>query len=222
MIDRVKARQHKSIRPQAFGLLSRKIDLASEQLQQLLAKKPDDPTYNNDLGYIWADNGMKLDEAEKMIRKALELDRMRRQADPKLDPDNDRDNGAYLDSLGWVLLKKGNFKEAKKILLEATEDKATQHIEIFDHLGDAYMALGEKSEALAAWRKGLEFVGEGRRDLERKPASRRNEPAYLAHVARVVAHARGVELQALAETTTAAARALFRLPPPPPHDLDLH
>jgi TatD DNase family protein len=60
------------------------------------------------------------------------------------------------------------------------------------------------------------------RDLEPKPASRRNEPAYLAHVARVVARARGVEFGALAETSTAAARALFGLPLPPPDDRDLH
>ena len=53
------------------------------------------------------------------------------------------------------------------------------------------------------------------RDLEHKPASRRNEPAYLAHVARTVARARGIAFETLAETTTAAARALFRLPPEP-------
>lgn len=147
-----------------------KIDLASEQLQQLLAKKPDDPGYNNDLGYIWADNNMKLDEAEKMIRKALELDRKKRLANPKLDPEDDHDNGAYLDSLGWVLFKQKKYEEAKKVLQNAVKDKASQHIEIFDHLGDAHLALGEKAEALAAWRKGLEVVGEGRRELERKAA----------------------------------------------------
>jgi tetratricopeptide (TPR) repeat protein len=145
-----------------------KIDQASEQLLALLAKKPDDPGFNNDLGYIWADNDMKLDEAEKMIRKALELDRKRRQANPKLDPENDHDNGAYLDSLGWVLYKKKNFPEAKKVLLEAVKDKSSQHIEIYDHLGDVHEALGEKAEAVTAWRKGLEVVGEGRRELERK------------------------------------------------------
>jgi tetratricopeptide (TPR) repeat protein len=145
-----------------------KINLATEQLQQLLAKKPDHPGYNNDLGYIWADNGMNLDEAEKMIRKALELDRKKRQASPKFDPDIDHDNGAYLDSLGWVLFKRGQFEEAKKILLEAVKDKDSQHIEIFDHLGDVHLALKEKAEALAAWRKGLEHVGETRRELERK------------------------------------------------------
>jgi len=44
----------------------------------------------------------------------------------------------------------------------------SQHIEIYDHLGDVHMALGEKELALEAWRKGLEHVGEGRREMERK------------------------------------------------------
>jgi tetratricopeptide (TPR) repeat protein len=145
-----------------------KIELATDQLQQLLAKRPDLPRYNNDLGYIWADHGMKLDEAEKMIRKALDLDRKKRQASPKYDPNDDRDNGAYLDSLGWVLFKRGRLEEAKKVLLEAVKDKDSYHIEIFDHLGDVHMALQEKAEAVAAWRKGLEYVGEGRREQERK------------------------------------------------------
>ncbi|HXS26280.1 MAG TPA: TatD family hydrolase [Steroidobacteraceae bacterium] len=54
------------------------------------------------------------------------------------------------------------------------------------------------------------------RDLERKPASRRNEPAYLGHIARFVARARGVDFETVAQTTTATARAFFRLPPAPP------
>ena len=51
------------------------------------------------------------------------------------------------------------------------------------------------------------------RDLTPKPASRRNEPAYLPHIAAVVARARGEPLEALARSSTAAARELFRLPP---------
>jgi TatD DNase family protein len=47
------------------------------------------------------------------------------------------------------------------------------------------------------------------RDLEPKPASRRNEPAYLPHIAAVVARARGESLSALAEHTTATASAFF-------------
>jgi TatD DNase family protein len=51
------------------------------------------------------------------------------------------------------------------------------------------------------------------RDLTPKPASRRNEPAYLPHVAAAVARARGESLETLARSSTAAARALFALPP---------
>ena len=50
------------------------------------------------------------------------------------------------------------------------------------------------------------------RDLNPKPASRRNEPAYLAHVAAAVARARGETLDALARSSTAATRVLFALP----------
>lgn len=53
------------------------------------------------------------------------------------------------------------------------------------------------------------------RDLKTKPAARRNEPMFLLHVADAVARARGVSLQALARSTTATARAFFRLPPAP-------
>ena len=50
------------------------------------------------------------------------------------------------------------------------------------------------------------------RDLSPKPASRRNEPAYLAHIAAAVARARGEPPASLAHSSTAAARALFGLP----------
>src|SRR4029077_7274973 len=51
------------------------------------------------------------------------------------------------------------------------------------------------------------------RDLTPRPASRRNEPAYLPHVAAAVARARGGTFESLARSSTAAARALFGLPP---------
>jgi TatD DNase family protein len=52
------------------------------------------------------------------------------------------------------------------------------------------------------------------RDLVPKPPSRRNEPAYLPHIAAAVARARGETLASLARSSTEAARALFALPPP--------
>jgi tetratricopeptide (TPR) repeat protein len=142
----------------------KKIDRASEHLEYLLKKYPNDPVFANDLGYIWADNDMKLDEAEKLIRKALDLDREDRKKDPDFDPKTDRDRGAYLDSLGWVLFKQKKTKEAKEWLIKALEDKTAQHIEIFDHLGDVHMVLGEREEAIRAYENGLKAVTDNRRD----------------------------------------------------------
>jgi tetratricopeptide (TPR) repeat protein len=145
------------------------IDKAAEQLKALLAREPNNPTYNNDLGYIWADHNLNLAEAEKLIRKAIEEERKeRRKARANLKPEEDRDNSAYLDSLGWVLFKQGRAKEAKPYLLQAIKDKEGQHIEIYDHLADVCLALGEKAEALATWKKGLDSTTSSKRDQKRK------------------------------------------------------
>lgn len=146
-----------------------KVDRATEQLKTLLAEDPSNPTYNNDLGFIWADRGMNLVEAERLIRKALAEDKkLRRKLAGGITPKDDRDNAAYLDSLGWVLFKQGKVKEAKPYLLEAVKDPDGQHLEIFDHLADVHLALGETAEAIAAWKKGLETATDSRRDKKRK------------------------------------------------------
>lgn len=53
------------------------------------------------------------------------------------------------------------------------------------------------------------------RDLRPRPASRRNEPMFLPHVAQALASARGASLEELADSMTSATRTLFRLPPAP-------
>jgi tetratricopeptide (TPR) repeat protein len=149
------------------------VDKAAEQLKALLAKSPDNPTYNNDLGYVWADHDLNLGESEKLIRKALDEDRKLRQKDnPEVKPEEIKDRGAYLDSLGWVLYKQKKYAEAKKYLQEAVQnmidEKEDESIEIYDHLGDVLMAVGEKAEALAAWKKGVAAAGDTKREQKRK------------------------------------------------------
>jgi tetratricopeptide (TPR) repeat protein len=149
-----------------------KIDKAGEHLKALLEREPDNATYNNDLGYIWADHDMNLDEAERMIRKAIDEDRKLRKklkaADPTLGAELDKDNAAYLDSLGWVLFKQKKYPDAKKYLLEAVESEDGQHVEILDHLGDVHLALGEKDKAIAVWKKAVELEVQSRREKQRK------------------------------------------------------
>ncbi len=57
----------------------KKIDKAADHLKALVKKDPDNPTFKNDLGFIWADHDMNLDESEKLIREAIDLDRKQAQ-----------------------------------------------------------------------------------------------------------------------------------------------
>jgi tetratricopeptide (TPR) repeat protein len=145
------------------------VDKAAEQLKALLARDPDSPTYNNDLGYIWADHDMNLEESEKLVRKAMDLDRQqRRKTNPKPKPDDDKDSAAYLDSLGWVKYKQKKYQEAKKYLQQAVAQEDGNHIEILDHLGDVQLALGDKAAAVATWKKAADATGDTKREHKRK------------------------------------------------------
>jgi tetratricopeptide (TPR) repeat protein len=157
----------------------KQIDKAAEHLKFLIDRYPHKPGFYNDLGYIYADNDMNLKEAEEMIRKALDLDREQRKKDPKFKGAEDADKGAYLDSLGWVLYKQKRYEDAKKYLILALKDKSAQHIEIFDHLGETYIALGQHEAALDAWRQGLKVAGDDRREQQRKAEVEKKIAKYM-------------------------------------------
>jgi len=148
-----------------------KIDKSVEELEGLIKRRPDNSTFYNDLGYVLADHDMKFDEAEKLVRKAIDLDRDQRKKwldEGLISKDEDKDNAAYLDSLAWVMFKKKNYPEAKKLLLESVKGEEGQHVEIYDHLGDVHMVLGEKSDAVKTWQKALKLEVLSRRDESRK------------------------------------------------------
>ena len=111
------------------------IDKAADILKALVKEVPDSATYKNDLGFIWADNDLKLEESEKLIREALDLDQKAREKarkEGKIDAeDAKKANAAYQDSLGWVLYKNKKYDEAIKLLTEASLDEEEgQHMEI--------------------------------------------------------------------------------------------
>jgi len=98
---------------------------AEAELRAVLDDDPDDVLAMNNLGYNLADQGRKLDEAEAMVRRAVELDR-----EKKIDAETAaKQNAAYLDSLGWVLFKKQDLKKAKEYLQKAgTPDGFTLNV----------------------------------------------------------------------------------------------
>ena len=94
----------------------------------------------NYIGYMWADHNMNLDEAEAMIKRALE---------------SEPNNASYLDSLGWVEFRKGKFDQALNDLLHAAKSVERDDPVVFEHIGDTYLKLNRVPEALDAWQKAL-------------------------------------------------------------------
>jgi tetratricopeptide (TPR) repeat protein len=138
---------------------------AEEYLRKILETDPQDATACNDLGYLWADQGKNLEEAEKLIRKALELDRAakakRRGAGES--PEAERDHAAYVDSLAWVLFKRGRLLEARELLERAAKLPDGKDPVIWDHLGEVQLKLGRPDLALQAWDEAVKLYESVRR-----------------------------------------------------------
>jgi tetratricopeptide (TPR) repeat protein len=89
----------------------------------------------NYLAYSWVDQNINIDEAFKMLQRAVELA-------PR--------DGMIIDSLGWAYYRMGRYEEAVRELEKAVELKAGDPV-INDHLGDAYWKVGRKLEAKFQW-----------------------------------------------------------------------
>jgi tetratricopeptide (TPR) repeat protein len=130
---------------------------AIESFRQVLRVDPDFHAALNYLGYMYAEQGENLDEAVKLVRRAVALD---------------PDNGSYVDSLGWAHFRLGEYDRARTYLERATR-LAPEDATVHEHLGDVYVALGELDKARATYRRALELDEENaesvRRKLERLP-----------------------------------------------------
>jgi len=130
-------------------------ELALEQMRAVLAVKADHAEALNFIGYSYAERGEHLDEAQTLVERAL-----------KIEPDN----GYYLDSLGWVLFKRGDLQRAAKAL-ERAEQIVGPEATILEHLGDTYRAEERPGEAAAAYRRALDAIEKGSEDDD-APVSR--------------------------------------------------
>ena len=112
-----------------------------KEMEEVLKIDPDNAEALNFIGYSYADKEIRLDEAEKMIRRAFNLK---------------PDNGYIADSLGWLYFKQGKMSLAIKYLEKAANilpDDPT----IAEHLGDAYTRAGLFKKALKTYRHALKF-----------------------------------------------------------------
>ncbi|MGC8793592.1 MAG: tetratricopeptide repeat protein [Bryobacteraceae bacterium] len=109
------------------------------EFKKVIEWNPKNASALNYLGYMLADRNVRLEEAHGLIARALDLE-------PQ--------NGAYLDSMGWVCFRMGKLEEAESYLLRALE-KVNHDPAIHDHLGDVYSKQGKLKEAIAQWEQSL-------------------------------------------------------------------
>ena len=118
---------------------------ATDVLSRALLLQPKNEVLNNDVAYGWIDQGIRLDEAEPMIRFALA-------EQPR--------NAAFLDTYAWLLYKRGDFAGAKEWLQRATLALRNADPVMEDHLGDTLWRLGEKEQAIRHWEEAIKIVAD--------------------------------------------------------------
>jgi tetratricopeptide (TPR) repeat protein len=112
---------------------------AETEFRKVLAVAPDNPATLNYLGYMLTDRNLRLPEALTMIQKAL---------------DRDPNNGAYLDSLGWVYYRLNRIPEAEDAMRRAVE--LTPHDPTMrDHYAEVLFKASKVREAIAQWEASL-------------------------------------------------------------------
>ncbi|HYH07522.1 MAG TPA: tetratricopeptide repeat protein [Thermoanaerobaculia bacterium] len=117
---------------------------------EVLAKNPQHAPSLNYLGYMWAESGVNLDRAQDMLTRAV---------------GQEPNNGAYVDSLGWVYFRLGKLDLAEKYLTDATRllpRDATVH----EHLGDVLAKRGDMQRALQLYRTAIDLDPESK-DIEK-------------------------------------------------------
>ena len=102
--------------------------------------------------YTFADLGRNLDEAERLIREAL---------------NHKPDDGYITDSLGWVYFKKGQYGKAIEILEKAVTLVPDDPI-MLEHLGDAYLKVDNKAKALEFYKRSLLLKKKDKETIEKK------------------------------------------------------
>jgi len=119
------------------GLYDKAADLFKKSIAVDPANAADAYNY---LAYMWAEHDAHLDEAEQMIKLALQAD---------------SNNGAYIDTLGWLEFREGKFDQALVDLLRAAQKLTRDDPVVLEHIGDACAKLDKSAQALDAWQKAL-------------------------------------------------------------------
>ena len=125
---------------------------SDDAYEKSLAIKPDNAYVLNNYSYYLSLRGENLDKAEKMAKKANDLN---------------PGNASYEDTYAWVLYKLERYEEAKIWMEEALKNDGEKNPVLLEHYGDILFKLGMTEEAYEYWKKA-DNAGEGSEFLEKK------------------------------------------------------
>jgi tetratricopeptide (TPR) repeat protein len=143
---------------------------AEQLFRKALTVNPKDAEVLNYYGYMLAEQGVRLEEATELVKRALA---------------EDANNSAYLDSLGWTYYKQNRLADARDYLLKAAAGSPHDPT-ILSHLGDVYDRLGQTDLAITTWQKALaewkrvvpaDYEEDKVRNLERKVTEAQRDSA---------------------------------------------
>ena len=117
-----------------------RMDIVESDLKKLIQLEPENAQALNALGYTWANNGIKLKEANSYIDKALAME---------------PNDAAILDSKGWVLYKLGNYNESEKYLMRAL--KLNDDPEIVSHVIQLLVKVDKIKDAKNVYKKYIKL-----------------------------------------------------------------
>ena len=123
-----------------YGDLGR-YTISDSLYERALKLDPDNPILQNNYSYSLAVRGVRLQEALELVERALE---------------KEPQNGAFLDTKGWVLYQMGKYEEALRYIQESLSVR-DDSAEVWEHLGDVYEKLGNIQEAMKAWQRAYEL-----------------------------------------------------------------
>ncbi|MFY0684817.1 MAG: tetratricopeptide repeat protein [Balneola sp.] len=119
-----------------------KSEEADRAYELALRYDPENHNAMNNYAYNLSVRGEKLERAEELALRAMELE---------------PENAAYLDTMGWIFYKTGEYEKAKRFIKASIDlDPETAGAEVLEHLGDVYEKLGDLEEAQKLWKQALE------------------------------------------------------------------
>lgn len=132
--------------------------LSDSSYEKAMRLEPLNPSVLNNYSYYLSVRGVRLDDAEKMSKKSLELA---------------KDEPTFLDTYGWILYKQGKYEKAREYIQKAI-DLSAENADgtLWEHLGDVHYKLGDTEKAVACWIKAKE-KGTDNTDIDKKIKDRK-------------------------------------------------